>query len=193
MNFTSTHDISRAINIFSSYDFELYCELAGDLNNGDLEYLKNYQISDNDLKRGTEIYKAYLFVLTFFPGIISIFYGDEVGVKGMGNLYNRVPFPWNKKDKELLKYFKKIGLIRNDLKFLENANLNIYDINPSYLMFERTDKDNDLLITVNRTNDNIKTPVPEKYINSDLLYNIHDDLKENISPYGGLVLKKLKK
>mgnify|MGYP001057265387 CR=1 FL=1 len=28
------------------------------------------------------------FILTFWPGIFSIFYGDEVGIQGYGNLAN---------------------------------------------------------------------------------------------------------
>ena len=35
------------------------------------------------------------------PGNLSIFYGDEVGIQGMGNLSNRKPFSWNNIDNEL--------------------------------------------------------------------------------------------
>ena len=38
------------------------------------------------------------------PGILSIFYGDEVGVEGLGNLANRKTYPWGKEDKSLLEF-----------------------------------------------------------------------------------------
>ena len=50
----------------------------------------------------------------------SIFYGDEVGIQGLGNLANRKTFPWGSEDKELLEYIR-VGI--DDL-FVESLLLN---------------------------------------------------------------------
>ena len=55
------------------------------------------------------------------PGILSIFYGDEIGMEGMGNLANRKPYPWGKEDKELLDFFKVLGNIKKNEKILADA------------------------------------------------------------------------
>jgi len=198
MNFTSTHDISRALNIFSSNDFA--GEWIWDLGEFDnemkkLEFCKNYKLTPEAKKRGIAIYKAYLFALNFFPGILSIFYGDEVGIEGMGNLYNRQPFPWDKMDYEILGYFRRIGLIRKNDPFLRDASTYLHEVNPNYFMFERykDDDENDYLVVVNRTNDNIDLKVPEKFIKSDIIYRLNKDDDKIIKPYGGIVLKKIKK
>lgn len=199
MNFTSTHDISRALNLFSSNDF---CgSWVWNLDQFDdemkkLEFCKNYKLTPEAKKRGIAIYKAYVFALNFFPGILSIFYGDEVGLEGMGNLYNRQPFPWDKMDQELLSYFRRIGLIRKNDPFLRNASTYLHEVNPQYFMYERyKDDDDDMryLVVVNRTENDIDLKVPEKFMNSDIIYRLNDNDDKIIKPYGGVVLKKIKK
>jgi glycosidase len=191
MNFTSTHDISRAINIFGSNEFQEYSEWAWNTHTEDRNYQKNYQLSQEQYNYGKQVYKAYIFLLTFFPGILSIFYGDEVGLQGLGNLSNRKTFPWNNIDHDLLHFFQKMGTIRREEPFLEEADLNIYDINNNYIMFERKQEEESALITVNRTNNELEIPIPEIYMNPDKIYSIHSD--KILTPYGGIALKKTKK
>ena len=190
MNFTSTHDISRAINLFSTNDFKTYNSWAWDTYIEDRELQKMFKLSKEQYEYGKKIYKSYVYTLNFYPGILSIFYGDEVGLLGLGNLANRRPFPWGKEDKDLLEFFKNIGSIRNKEKFLETAALNIVDINDKSLIFERNSDLNDALIIVNRSDDVIKTPIIEKYINANPCYPLGISNTENIDSHGGLVLKK---
>ena len=190
MNFTSTHDISRAINIFSTYDFKEYGEWAWNLLRDDLDWCKNFKLTDSQYQQGKEIYKAYIYTLAFMPGILSIFYGDEIGVQGIGNLANRKPYPWNKQDLDLLNYFKYIGNIRKEEQFLQQAELNILDINKDYFMFERyTDKDR-ALIAVNRTNQEQDFYVPKEYRNKTKVYTLNKSKEGYLSPYGGITIKK---
>jgi len=190
MNFTSTHDISRAINIFATNDFQEYGEWAWNLKNDDLNFCKEFQLSKEQYVYGKKIYEAYVFTLAFMPGILSIFYGDEIGVQGLGNLANRKPYPWGYRDKELLRYFRMIGNIRQKESFLEQADLNIIDINKSYLMFERNLANDKAIITVNRTNDEVKFSVPSEYENSDKVYALRKSRPGILTPYGAVSIKK---
>ena len=189
MNFTSTHDISRAINIFSTYDFQEYGEWAWNLNNNNLDWCKNHKLTKEQYKYGKEIYKAYVFALTFMPGILSIFYGDEVGLTGIGNLANRKPFPWEKEDIELLNFFKYIGNIRKQESFLQEAELNIIDINKDYFMFERLSEEEKALITINRTNEEKIIKVPSEYQKQSKIYTLKKSRRGYLSPYGGIAIK----
>ncbi len=192
MNFTSTHDISRAINIFSSYDFNGYSEWAWNLGCEDRYWQNNYKLTKEQYEWGKQVYKAYVYFLTFFPGTLSIFYGDEIGLEGMGNLSNRRPFPWNsnKKDYDLLMFFKYIGSIREKEKFLREAELNIFDINDRYVMFERVSEEEKALIAVNRTNDNQRLYLPGEYEKVNGIYRLNNSRSNELNPYGGIVLKK---
>lgn len=190
MNFTSTHDISRAINIFSSNNFEKHGEWAWDPSNRDLKYSKNYKISREDYIKGLKIYKAYIFSLAFMPGILSIFYGDELGIEGYGNLANRKPFPWDNINEELLEYFKLIGNIRKKEKFLTEADLNILDINKDYLSFERKTALEKMLVMISRSNEEKQIDIPNEYSKSNQIYTLKKSNKEILTPYGGIAIKK---
>ncbi len=190
MNFTSTHDITRAINIFSSNQFNEYSEWAWDLQNNDLNWCKNFKLTEEEYKKGIEIYKAYIFALNFMPGILSIFYGDEVGLQGMGSLANRKPFPWTKKDLELLEFFQEMGKIREKEKFLEQAEMNVLDINKKYMMFERLSDTENALVTVSRTNEEFDFLVPKQYENGEEAYTLNKSKIKKLTPYGGVVIKK---
>ena len=60
MNFTSTHDISRALNIFGSDRFKEDGQWAWDLKNEDYAESKDYNLSESQYKKGLEIYKLYV-------------------------------------------------------------------------------------------------------------------------------------
>ena len=192
MNFTSTHDISRALNIFATDDFNEYSEWAWNLKQDNLEFCKHFKLTNEQYEYGKQVYQAYVFALTFMPGILSIFYGDEVGVEGIGNLANRKPFPWNKEDLELLNYFRYIGNIRNNESFLEEADLNILDINKNYMMFERINSEKKALIAINRTNEETLFKYPDEYEKHNGVYVLKKSSPGILTPYGGVSMIKRK-
>ncbi len=193
MNFTSTHDITRAINIFGTDEFQKEKEWAWDLKNENRDYQKNYQMTEEQYSLGKKIYLSYIYALAFLPGNLSIFYGDEIGMQGLGNLANRRPFAWNNIDNELLQFFKTIGQIRTNESFLETADLELIDINNEYFVFKRTNQIEEILVYINRSNNKIDIVIPNDYKNQPILHELANSNKQTLSPYGGLVLKKTKK
>ena len=193
MNFTSTHDISRAINIFATYDFQEYGEWAWNPNCNDLEWCRNFKLTPEQYKYGRAVYEAYVFALAFMPGILSIFYGDEVGLQGIGNLANRKPYPWGYRDKKLLEFFRYIGKMRSNEGFLKEAELNIFDITRDYLMFERESEEEKVLVTVNRTGEDKRFAMPGEYEKTDSgIYVLKKSMPGHLSPYGAVAVKSKK-
>lgn len=189
MNFTSTHDITRGINLWDQRLFSCR-EWAWNLYNEDHEWAKKYQLSKEEYERAKEIYKEYVYTLTFMPGILSIFYADEVGLQGIGNLNNRKPFPWGKEDQELLAFFRRMGQIRKNESFLRRADLDIIDITPQILMFERTSSEGSAIITINRTPEERKILLPSGYEKEQKVYTLKKSTKKELSPYGAITIKK---
>ena len=192
MNFTSTHDITRAINIFGTNEFQRHGKWAWDLQNNDYNWQKEYQMTKEQYDLGKEIYKSYLYTLAFFPGILSIFYGDEIGMQAMGNLANRRPYTWDRIDTELLELFKLIGKIRKKEKFLETAGLELLDVNENYLSFKRTSNHEEALVYTSRSNTQATILLPEDYLNEDVVYSLNNSNKQLLDSYGAVVLKKTK-
>lgn len=190
MNFTSTHDISRAIEIFGSNAFEEHSEWCWNLRNTDFKWIESHQLTTKQYIEGKLKLKSYVFALTFLPGILSIFYGDEVGLQGIGNLANRAPYPWDYKDKDLLKFFKSAGEIRKNEAFLKKANFKILDITNEYFSFERYDNSNRIVIFVSRVNYPVKLNLYKDYSNFIIIFKMKQCSKNMLSSYGAIALKK---
>ena len=86
-----------------------------------------------------------------------------------------------------------IIVIRNDEKFLETADLKVWDINGEYFSFERISKYEKMLVYVSRSDYNVDIVIPDEYRNENILYELAGSNKEKLASYGGLVLKKTKK
>lgn len=190
MNFTSTHDITRAINLFATDEFQKEGEWAWNLNNDDIYWCKNYVLSQEQYRKGKEIYKSYIFTLNFLPGILSIFYGDEIGLEGMENLSNRKPFPKINQDTNLLEFFKEIGKIRKKEIFLKTAETEIKDINENYFIYERYNNDDKMLIAINRLGEESKFNVPNEYKKPSKIYTLNKSKPGILTPHGAVAIKK---
>ena len=170
MNFTSTHDITRPLNVFGSNEFSPYSEWAWNPNCSEVDFCKKFKLSASQYENGKDIYKAFVFALATMPGILSIFYGDEVGVQGLGNLANRKPFPWGREDDDLLSFFRSITNFR--------------------VMYERyLDKDKSLFV-VNRTPTYQEFSIPTEFKDGEVSYTLKKSKKGILAPYGAVTIKK---
>ena len=193
MNFTSTHDISRPIEVFGSNAFNPYAQWCWDLPQekaNNYEWIRNHQMTREEYKYGKMTYKSYCFVLAFLPGIFSIFYGDEVGVKGIGNLANRAPYPWKYRDKDLLKYFRQLGTIHKTELFLRKAEFKKVKITNEQFVFERYDEKNKIIIFASRTHNYSNVELPKEYENSEVVFKIGKSNEQQLSPFGAIALKR---
>lgn len=187
MNFTSTHDISRLIEFFSTNSFQEYGEWSWDLLNSDLGWISSHKLTPCEYDYGKITLKSYITVLAFFPGIFSIFYGDEVGHEGIGNLANRGPFPWHSADFDLLQFFQKICFIRKKETFLKTADLKILELNANYISYERYDGENSIIVIASRTHHVVN--LDQQFDSYEIIFNLPNCSKSELSPYGALVLK----
>jgi cyclomaltodextrinase / maltogenic alpha-amylase / neopullulanase len=106
MNLLSTHDAARALHQFGFHD---------------------------DTKDAAVIARAKqrlllaVFIQMTYPGAPAVYYGDEVGVTGGEDPYNRATYPWEdvggKPDKALLAEFKKLTALRHEHAVLRRGKL----------------------------------------------------------------------
>ncbi len=193
MNFTSTHDISRVLNILGSNEFDYHGTWAWNLTSGDNHwYQRDVKLSKEEYERAKKIYKSYLLTLTCLPGNLSIFAGDEMGMQGLGCLCNRRPLPWDNIDDEILNHVRDMGKLRNNNKFLEKASLEIDNINSKTISFIRKLGNEEAYVLVSRVDSKEKVIVPKEFEDATIEYKIDGSNKEELSEYGGIVLKKIK-
>ncbi len=118
MNMLSTHDRPRSLTVLGgvcSDKGEDYIELT------DLQKIKFKLTKEQELKglRKLKMLSALLYAL---PGIPSIYYGEEVGMQGFMDPYNRGTFPWGKERGELTDWYRSLNDARENYmgKFIES-------------------------------------------------------------------------
>ena len=57
-------------------------------------------------------------------------------------------------------------------------------------MFERTSKDADALVTINRTDEDCGILLPEKYESNEKIYTLKNSSLHRLTPYGGTAIIK---
>ena len=102
MNSLSTHDTERALTI-----------VAGEpLNGRDRNWQANQRLSPEQRKLGVKLLKIASAMQYTLPGFPCVYYGDEAGMEGYRDPFNRCCYPWGKEDKELLDWHRKLGGLR---------------------------------------------------------------------------------
>lgn len=99
MNPLGTHDTVRILNALSSDPVpENKSERAV------------HKISDRTLAK--EKLKAAAALQYTLPGVPCLYYGDEAGLEGYEDPFNRRFFPWNNQDESLTDYYRALGKLR---------------------------------------------------------------------------------
>lgn len=157
MNHIGTHDTERAIT-----------RLAGPDNEGrgrDWQFANN-ELPSYDYLKGISMMKMASLIQFTLPGVPSIYYGDEIGMQGMKDPFNRACMQWDNQNEELLKWYKRLGQIRNGAKALIDGEFVPVFCENSAIAYERVSSDNSVLVAVNNNNEETKLFVGEKWNNA---------------------------
>lgn len=182
MNHIGTHDTERAIT-----------RLAGpDCNGQDRIWQHNNNtLSDYDYLIGISKMKMASLIQFTLPGVPSIYYGDEIGMQGMRDPFNRETMDWDNPNTELLKWYTRLGQIRRGCKAFEHGSFTpIYSENDA-IAYRRDSSDDSVLVAVNNSNEQININVGKEWDNS---YNYFEYQSENgfisLPPYRYTLLSK---
>lgn len=118
MNLLSSHDVERIKTIVDHY-------LPKGNNGAEREKIIKKQL------------KALSLWLYAFPGIPSLYYGDEAGLTGGKDPDNRKPYPWGREDQELIKWYQTIGKWRREHPTLRTGKFLSHALHRDVYGFER--------------------------------------------------------
>lgn len=105
MNLVGTHDTMRIKSFFGDLDRDCGTKK---LSSG-MEALATYRVM------------CAVFMQMTFAGVPSVYYGDEIGMQGGRDPYNRAFFTWRNVDPELFSKCRKLGRLRNSLEVLQRG------------------------------------------------------------------------
>ncbi len=102
-----------ALNLIGSHDRARILTLMGDAPEG-LNELERECYRLNDSQRWKAIRRVKLLSLLQFtaPGVPCIYYGDEAGMEGYDDPFNRGPYPWGRENKELMYHYRTLTQMR---------------------------------------------------------------------------------
>ena len=140
MNHIGTHDTERAIT-----------RLAGENCEG---YGRNWQhehnkLSDYDYYRGVSMMKIASLIQYTLPGVPSLYYGDEIGMQGMKDPFNRACMDWYEPNTELHRWYKRLGEIRRGCKAFERGSFVPVYCSYKTVAYLRSGDNNEVLVAVN--------------------------------------------
>jgi glycosidase len=92
------------------------------------------------------------------PGSPSIYYGDEAGMEGGKDPFNRRTFPWGAEDTLLQKHYMQLGQLRKSAPALGLGNISFFQSADGRLGFARSTESQKLKIYVNRSLDSWSVP-----------------------------------
>lgn len=152
MNSLSTHDTERAITV-----------IAGEPLNGRDRWwqAEHHKLSDEQRARGTKLLKLAAAMQYTLPGFPCVYYGDEAGMEGYRDPFNRCCYPWGKENKELIEWHKQLGDLRKSCSALWDGDfINVY-ADGRRIAYIRHDKKTALYCTFNSGDqDEIILPPP---------------------------------
>ena len=141
MNMLGTHDTPRILTaLVDSY-------------NGPREVLATRHLSPNQRQLAEERLQMAAFLQFMLPGAPSIYYGDEAGMEGGKDPFNRRPYPWGKENPFLVAFYRQLGAIRTKEEALRRGKTEFSYAADGLLHFTRSLGDTKLHIYANRSCD----------------------------------------
>ena len=97
LNLLGSHDRARVLNVLAGADGEeMPRPQRGKL-----------RLTARQRETGKRLLQMMLWLICFMPGMPCVYYGDEAGMEGATDPYNRAPFPWGHEDAQLQQFFAK--------------------------------------------------------------------------------------
>lgn len=127
MNTLGTHDTARIITA-----------LAGDERDMSPDEAAVYRMSEEQYALGVQRLCAAYALLVALPGTPCLYYGDEAGMQGKSDPFNRYAYPWGKEDGALVSFFKKAGMLRKKKPLFARGDTKILRADSGVFVFERT-------------------------------------------------------
>lgn len=139
MNHLSTHDTMRAITALAGEN----CAYR------DRKWQSTHSLDEKEYHYGMKLLMAASAMQFALPGVPTIYYGDEAGMQGYKDPFNRRCYPWGKENGELVKWYKKLGKIRNENRVFKDGRFEILSAVAGCVAFSRKNDDEAILVISN--------------------------------------------
>lgn len=188
MNSLGTHDTLRILT---------YLGVGAERRDQSKDWRAAYQMSSREHANGMALLKLGFLVLFTFPGSPTVYYGDEVGMTGFEDPFNRRTFPWGNENQDLLSYCTELGQLRKTCKPLRQGDIHWGTCDQGILSFVRSFEGESVGVAANSSRDTITAELPWKHFAAEDIRTGEKYLVQNgilrvkLAPKQGVLLKSV--
>ena len=151
MNSLGTHDTPRILTLLGA-DMDYAAQSR--------DWRCAYRMAPEQRARAKERLKAAAVLLFAFPGSPTVYYGDEAGMEGFEDPFNRRTYPWGQEDRELIEWYAALGALRKTSPALRQGDIRYLIGQGPLLAFTRSAQGQTLLAAFNAGDRDLRLPVP---------------------------------
>ena len=154
MNLLSSHDVPRAITVLGGTPME--------------HRDRDWQRAHNTLTvaqyyRGRQLFMLGTLMTMTLPGMPCIYYGDEAGLVGYADPFNRGTYPWGREDTGLRECIRQMAGLRNGHSALSTGGLEPLACAAGMAAWRREDESGSFVICVNPGDSPLPLPDAAKH------------------------------
>lgn len=138
MNFLGTHDTPRVLTILGGVPLPEGRDAQS-----------TFHLTQHQREAGLERLHVAAAILFTFPGSPMVYYGDEAGLEGAADPFNRRTYPWGRENQALLTWFRWLGQLRKSRSSLRRGSLSWLEARGPLLAYLRETFDESTATLVN--------------------------------------------
>ena len=129
MNLLGTHDTPRILTLLGT---------SGHEPPPDRTARASYRMTPEEREKGARLLEIGAALLYTFPGSPTVYYGDEAGMEGYEDPFNRGTYPWGREDQDIQRHFALLGKLRSQRESMQAGDLHWLWARGPALAFSRT-------------------------------------------------------
>ncbi len=127
LNLVGTHDTPRILTVLGEAPEDLPAEEQ-----------EEYRLPPAQREKGLRRLRLLQVLQFTSPGVPCIYYGDEAGMEGYADPYNRGPYPWGQEDGDLVYWVRMLSHLRKEYPVLVQGDVSYAAPMPEVFSMTRT-------------------------------------------------------
>ena len=149
MNSLGTHDTPRILTLLGAIQPPQ-----------DKDGRAAYRLSPAERFLALQRLKLAAALLYSFPGSPTVYYGDEVGMEGFEDPFNRGTYPWGEENQKLLRYYQTLGRLRAARRSLQAGDITYLYARGGGLVLRRRSGDETTVTALNASTEPLELTLP---------------------------------
>ena len=155
------HAVDCVMNMLGNHDTARILTVLGD--NGEVHSKEDKATATvRNREEAVKLVKLASALQYTLPGVPCVYYGDEAGMEGYEDPFNRKCYPWGNADKDLVRWYKKLGAVRtNEREVFAHGRYCGIDSDNGVMFYKRKVGDDVVYVVVNNSGKDYSPELPK--------------------------------